>query len=100
MTFGLLSQDICVAAARIPRSSKPRSPPPRRCASGATRRADVSSHESDRRTTSSGVIGEPLEEVSRAVPTDEPPEWPPNRDLGVVGKPVPRLDAQRKVTGQ
>jgi xanthine dehydrogenase YagR molybdenum-binding subunit len=56
--------------------------------------------DSERRTTRSGIVGEPLTEIARVVPVDEPPEWPPNADLGVVGKPVPRLDAQQKVTGQ
>jgi xanthine dehydrogenase YagR molybdenum-binding subunit len=60
----------------------------------------VSSPENERRTALSGVIGEPLDEVVRSVPGDEPPEWPPNAELSVVGKPVPRLDAQRKVTGE
>jgi xanthine dehydrogenase YagR molybdenum-binding subunit len=60
----------------------------------------VSARENERRTTLSGVVGEPLEEVARSVPADEPPEWPPNAGLSVVGKPVPRLDAQRKVTGE
>ncbi|EYF02958.1 xanthine dehydrogenase family protein molybdopterin-binding subunit [Chondromyces apiculatus] len=43
--------------------------------------------------------GSSLSEVERAVPSDEPPPWPLNAELSVVGKPFPRLDGPLKVTG-
>lgn len=44
------------------------------------------------------VPGE-LTQVERSVPSDEPPAWPVNARLSVVGKPTPRLDGRAKVTG-
>jgi xanthine dehydrogenase YagR molybdenum-binding subunit len=38
--------------------------------------------------------------VVRNVPHDEPPPLPPNDDLAVIGKRMPRVDALQKVTGQ
>jgi xanthine dehydrogenase YagR molybdenum-binding subunit len=46
-----------------------------------------------------GVVGQGLEPVERNVPIDEPPPWPPNSELTVVGRGTPRLDAHAKVTG-
>ena len=46
-----------------------------------------------------GIVGEPLQSVTRNVPADEPPELPANADLQVIGKPLPRADAVEKVTG-
>lgn len=46
-----------------------------------------------------GIVGVDLGEVERSVPATEPPAWPPNQDLDVVGKPTPRLDGRAKVTG-
>ena len=47
-----------------------------------------------------GIVGEKLESVSRLVPADEPPPLPENRQLEVIGKPLPRVDAVQKVTGR
>lgn len=38
--------------------------------------------------------------VTRSVPDDEPQPWEADTELRVVGKPVPRVDAREKVTGQ
>src|SRR5262245_19306191 len=38
-------------------------------------------------------------QVERRIPNDEPPPWPVNSELAVVGKPTPRLDGRLKVTG-
>ncbi len=40
-----------------------------------------------------------LTEIERRLPPDEPPPWPVNAGLSVVGKPTPRLDGRLKVTG-
>ncbi len=47
-----------------------------------------------------GIVSEGLTEVERAVPETEPPQWPPNAQLSVVGKRTPRLDGALKVTGK
>jgi xanthine dehydrogenase YagR molybdenum-binding subunit len=47
-----------------------------------------------------GIVGDDVKEVTRRVPEDEPPPWPANAQLGVVGKDVLRLDARQKVTGE
>lgn len=52
------------------------------------------------RTLQYGIVGDRLTNVSREVPVDEPPPLAPNAALNVVGKPLPRLDAVLKVTGQ
>jgi xanthine dehydrogenase YagR molybdenum-binding subunit len=41
-----------------------------------------------------------MAEVERTAPPDEPPPWPVNEKLSVVGKPTPRLDGRLKVTGR
>jgi xanthine dehydrogenase YagR molybdenum-binding subunit len=46
-----------------------------------------------------GIVGEPLQQVTRRVPLDEPPPLPENARLHVIGKPVSRFDAIQKVTG-
>ncbi|MDN5213499.1 xanthine dehydrogenase family protein molybdopterin-binding subunit [Fulvivirgaceae bacterium BMA12] len=46
-----------------------------------------------------GIPGHNLSEVEREIPTGEPPAWPINDDLKVVGKRVKRTDALAKVTG-
>lgn len=46
-----------------------------------------------------GIAGEDLRREPRDVPAGEPPAWPPNAELAVVGKPTPRLEAVAKVTG-
>ena len=40
-----------------------------------------------------------LADVERRVAPDEPPPWPVNAKLGVVGKPTARVDGRLKVTG-
>ncbi|MDH5397718.1 MAG: xanthine dehydrogenase family protein molybdopterin-binding subunit [Cyclobacteriaceae bacterium] len=46
-----------------------------------------------------GIPGHNLTEIERVVPADEPPAWPINDKLKVVGKSVRRTDALAKVTG-
>ncbi len=46
-----------------------------------------------------GIAGAGLGTVTREVPADEPPPLPPNAELAVIGKPVPRYDGRAKVTG-
>lgn len=55
---------------------------------------------SESRSVTAGIVGESMHRVARQVPSTEPPEWPPNAQLQVVGKPVLRMDALEKVTGQ
>jgi xanthine dehydrogenase YagR molybdenum-binding subunit len=47
-----------------------------------------------------GIVGEAMNSVTRHVPSDEPPPLPPNDQLSVIGKRLPRVDALQKVTGQ
>ena len=47
-----------------------------------------------------GIPGVNLSTVTRNVPADEPPAWPLNRELRVVGRPTRRLDGALKATGQ
>lgn len=46
-----------------------------------------------------GIPGYNLKEIEREIPVNEPPAWPINKDLKVVGKRVKRTDALAKVTG-
>ncbi|MGD0641949.1 MAG: xanthine dehydrogenase family protein molybdopterin-binding subunit [Roseiarcus sp.] len=46
-----------------------------------------------------GIASVGLGEIERRIPADEPPPLPPNAELSVIGKPVPRLNAVGKVTG-
>jgi xanthine dehydrogenase YagR molybdenum-binding subunit len=46
-----------------------------------------------------GIPGEEITKAERKVPDTEPPAWPVNEELKVVGKPTPRLDGRAKVTG-
>jgi xanthine dehydrogenase YagR molybdenum-binding subunit len=46
-----------------------------------------------------GIAGDDLHWEERELPEGEPPPWPPNADLTVVGKPTQRTDARQKVTG-
>ncbi|WP_345976215.1 xanthine dehydrogenase family protein molybdopterin-binding subunit [Sulfurimonas sp. HSL3-7] len=46
-----------------------------------------------------GIPGHSLTQVEREAPQEEPPAWPINDELSVVGKSVKRLDAHAKVTG-
>jgi len=47
-----------------------------------------------------GIPGHNLDQIEREVNADEPPAWPVNDDLKVVGKRVKRTDAEAKVTGR
>ncbi len=47
-----------------------------------------------------GIPDHNLREVEREIPNEEPPAWPINKDLKVVGKRIKRTDALAKVTGQ
>ncbi|MGC9270566.1 xanthine dehydrogenase family protein molybdopterin-binding subunit [Acidiphilium sp.] len=46
-----------------------------------------------------GILGVGLATVTRQVPQDEPPPWPPNAALAVVGRSAPRSNGRDKVTG-
>ena len=46
-----------------------------------------------------GIAGADLHEEARPLPAGEPPPWPPNAELSVVGRPTPRLDGPAKVRG-
>lgn len=60
----------------------------------------MSDSSTTRRSVLVGIVGESMNRVARNVPNTEPPEWPGNAELQVVGKSVPRMDALEKVTGQ
>ncbi|WP_425235563.1 xanthine dehydrogenase family protein molybdopterin-binding subunit [Ulvibacterium sp.] len=47
-----------------------------------------------------GIPGHNLGEVEREIPVEEPPVWPVNDKLKVIGKRVTRIDALEKVTGR
>ena len=47
----------------------------------------------------SGIAGVSVGEIERDVPVGEAPPLPPNDQLRVIGKPVPRINARAKVTG-
>lgn len=48
-----------------------------------------------------GIPGSPegVKQIERNVPSDEPPQLPPNSELKVIGKRVPRYDGPYKVSG-
>ena len=46
-----------------------------------------------------GIASMGLGEVTRQVPADEPPPLPPNAELAVIGKSIPRQNGRAKVTG-
>ena len=46
-----------------------------------------------------GIAGVLVGEIERDVPAGEAPPLPPNDQLRVIGKPVPRINARAKVTG-
>ncbi|WP_175948409.1 2Fe-2S iron-sulfur cluster-binding protein [Burkholderia pyrrocinia] len=50
-------------------------------------------------TFPAGIASVGLREVTRGIPSDEPPPLAPNAELAVIGKPVVRHDARAKVTG-
>ncbi len=47
-----------------------------------------------------GIVGEDLRREEREIPAGEPPPWPPNAELKVIGKRTSRLEARSKVTGR
>ncbi|MFK7971387.1 MAG: xanthine dehydrogenase family protein molybdopterin-binding subunit [Bacteroidia bacterium] len=47
-----------------------------------------------------GIPGHNLSEIEREIPIEEPPVWPVNDDLKIIGKRVTRIDALDKVTGK
>jgi len=47
-----------------------------------------------------GIAEHELGTVEREIEGAEPPAWPINAELAVVGKPSPRLDGRAKVTGE
>jgi len=50
-------------------------------------------------TWPSGIASVGLGSVTREVAADEPPPLPPNAELSVIGRSVPRWNARAKVTG-
>src|ERR1043166_251312 len=46
-----------------------------------------------------GIAGVSIQEVDREVAANDPPAWPINEKLNVVGKPATRIDGKLKVTG-
>jgi xanthine dehydrogenase YagR molybdenum-binding subunit len=46
-----------------------------------------------------GIVGVGIQQQPRQVPPNEPPAWPENEKLSVVGKPATRIDGRQKVTG-
>ncbi len=47
-----------------------------------------------------GIAGHNLSEIEREIPIEEPPAWPVNDKLKIIGKRVTRIDALDKVTGK
>src|SRR5690606_12216058 len=47
-----------------------------------------------------GIPGHNLSEIEREIPIEEPPVWPVNDKLKLIGKRVTRIDAVDKVTGR
>jgi xanthine dehydrogenase YagR molybdenum-binding subunit len=52
-----------------------------------------------RQTYPVGIEGVSIGSIERQVPTGEAPALAPNRQLSVIGKPIPRVDGRAKVTG-
>ncbi len=46
-----------------------------------------------------GIMGAGLATIERRIPNEEPPPLPPNPDLRVIGRNVPRQNGREKVTG-
>ena len=46
-----------------------------------------------------GIVGVSIQDAPREVAPGDPPAWPINEKLSVVGKPTPRIDGRPKVTG-
>ncbi|EAR02509.1 xanthine dehydrogenase family protein molybdopterin-binding subunit [Maribacter sp. HTCC2170] len=47
-----------------------------------------------------GIPGHNLSQIEREIPNEEPPAWPINDKLKIIGKRVKRIDALDKVTGK
>ena len=47
-----------------------------------------------------GIPGYNLSEIEREIPSEEPPAWPINDKLKIIGKRITRIDALDKVTGR
>jgi xanthine dehydrogenase YagR molybdenum-binding subunit len=47
----------------------------------------------------SGIVGVSVDEIERQVAAGEAPPLPPNAQLNVIGKSVPRINGRAKVTG-
>lgn len=60
----------------------------------------MSAASTDEQRLLAGIVGDSMQPVARKVPHGEPPAWPTNAELQVVGKDVPRMDALDKVTGR
>src|SRR5450631_908670 len=52
-----------------------------------------------RQTYPVGIDGVSIGSIERQVPTGEAPALAPNRQLSVIGKPIPRVNGREKVTG-
>ncbi len=46
-----------------------------------------------------GIAGVSLNQVSRRIPADEPPPLPPNAELAIIGRSIPRVGGRAIVTG-
>ncbi len=46
-----------------------------------------------------GIAGVSLNQTSRRIPADDPPPLPPNAELAVIGKSIPRIGGRAMVTG-
>ena len=60
----------------------------------------MSDENARRETFPVGIASVGLDSVTRQVPASEPPPLPPNAELSVIGKSVPRRDGRAKVTGE
>ena len=56
--------------------------------------------QTENRTLQVGIVEDGLQPLKRPVPLDEPPPLPANAQLSIIGKPLPRLDGEMKVTGK
>ena len=60
----------------------------------------TSASDKENRQIAIGIVGQGLQTAVREVPRTEPPALGVNETLHAIGKPVSRLDAMQKVTGQ
>ena len=89
------SAAISAAAAPIRMSSPRRSRPPRREGLTMAARRQPCAPRHFRSASPASVSAR----CERQIPADEPPPLPPNAELAVIGKPVPRQNGRAKVTG-